>query len=249
VTAKGSRPKERFYPESRFGGFSRVDGTIAFYSRVNALIRPESIVLDVGCGRGAYAEDRLPFRRDLRIFKGRTARVIGLDVDPAAAENPFLDEFHLLDAQTWPLPGCSVDVIVSDSVVEHLENPPVFFSEARRVLRKDGFLCIRTPNLWSYPAVVSRLIPNQAHVGVLVKVKERTKVEDVFPTHYRCNTLPALRRYLARHEFDAVVYGFGPEPAYLSFSNAAYALGVLYQRLVPGFLQPVLFAFARVQKT
>lgn len=48
--------KERFYPEARFGGFTDIDGTIAFFNRVNSLIETSSVVLDVGCGRGAYAE-------------------------------------------------------------------------------------------------------------------------------------------------------------------------------------------------
>lgn len=46
--------KERFYPEARFGGFTDIDGTIAFFNRVNSLIETSSVVLDVGCERGAY---------------------------------------------------------------------------------------------------------------------------------------------------------------------------------------------------
>jgi hypothetical protein len=106
-------------------------------------------------------------------------------------------------------------------------------------------VCIRTPNLWSYVALVSRLVPNRAHAGVLVMVKESTKVQDVFPTYYRCNTIPALRRMLEQCGFGHSVVGYGPEPAYLSFSKLTYALGILYQRLAPGFLQPVLFAYGR----
>ena len=49
--------KERFYPESRFGGFTDIDGTVVFYLRVNSLINASSTVLDFGCGRGAYDED------------------------------------------------------------------------------------------------------------------------------------------------------------------------------------------------
>ena len=45
------------YPESLFGGFTDVDGTITFFTRVNALIDSSSVVLDVGCGRGVYGED------------------------------------------------------------------------------------------------------------------------------------------------------------------------------------------------
>jgi len=61
-----SQQRSRFYPESRFGGFSDVDGTVAFYARVQAILTPESVVLDVGCGRGAgLQDDRVEYRRDL----------------------------------------------------------------------------------------------------------------------------------------------------------------------------------------
>jgi len=52
--------QEIFYPESRFGGFTDIDGTMVFYSRVNALIEPSFHVLDLGCGRGAHVEDPIP---------------------------------------------------------------------------------------------------------------------------------------------------------------------------------------------
>jgi SAM-dependent methyltransferase len=248
MTGKADGLKARFYPESRFGGFSNVDGTIAFYLRIHALLNPRSVVVDLGCGRGAYGDDPLPLRRDLRIFMGKAARVIGLDVDEVGFNNPYLDEFHLLSGSTWPLPDRSVDLIVSDSVVEHLEEPAAFFAEARRTLKEGGYLCIRTPNLWSYVAMVSRLVPNRSHTGVLAKVKENTRGEDVFPTLYRCNTIPALRKQMEKCGFEHAVFGFGPEPSYLSFSKLAYWLGLLYQRWAPGFLQPVLFAYGRASR-
>ena len=89
--------KSIYYPESKFGGFTDVDGTMAFHIRTNSLITPSSVVLDVGCGRGAYAEDTVSIRRDLRIFKNKCKKVIGIDLDRSAAENPFLDEFHLME--------------------------------------------------------------------------------------------------------------------------------------------------------
>jgi SAM-dependent methyltransferase len=240
--------KDIFYPESRFGGFSDVDGTVAFYLRVKALTGRDSILLDFGCGRGAYGEDPIPLRRDLRIFKGQVGRVIGLDVDDAAAGNPFLDEFYLLESNMWPLPENSIDLIICDNVLEHLQQPEVFFFEARRVLRNGGCLCIRTPNLWGYVALAARLVPNRSHCDVLVRVKENTKIKDVFPTHYQCNTLPRLRKHLESCGFRGSVYGYGPEPAYLSFSKLTYFLGVMYQRYAPRFLQPVIFSFTRLNK-
>lgn len=237
-----------FYPESRFGGFTQIDGTVAFYSRVQALATPNSVVLDYGCGRGAYTDDPLPFRRNLRIFKNKVSCVIGLDVNPAAAQNPYLDQFYLLDGPRWILEDNSVDLIICDNVLEHLPEPEGFFSEARRVLRPGGMVCIRTPNRWNYIALLSQLIPNRSHARVLSRAKPNLLEEDIFPTLYRCNSIPALRRALAKNGFEHVVYGYEAEPSYLSFSKFTYLLGVLHQKLAPGFLRPAIFAFGRLIK-
>ena len=60
-----------FYPESRFGGFTDSDAYVVFYGRVNSLVTPDSVVLDIGCGRGAYADDPVAFRRQLRTDQSR----------------------------------------------------------------------------------------------------------------------------------------------------------------------------------
>jgi hypothetical protein len=46
-----------FNPESRFSGFTDIDGTVAFYLRVNALATSKDVVLDLDCGQGTYAND------------------------------------------------------------------------------------------------------------------------------------------------------------------------------------------------
>lgn len=237
---------ETFYPEAQFGGFSKVDGTIAFFSRVNALLGKEATALDVGCGRGEYADDPVAFRRSLRILKGKCRHVVGIDVDPGAGANPCLDSFELIQGDRWPIADESIDICVCDHVVEHVKDVSGFFSECGRVVKAGGHLCIRTPNANSYVALGARLISNRHHARVLSKVQEGRKAEDVFPTLYRCNTRARLERVLAGAGFgDCVTYAHEAEPSYLSFSKASYWLGVMHQRLSPSCVKPVLFAFAR----
>jgi SAM-dependent methyltransferase len=173
--------KRQFYPESRFGGFSNVDGTLAFYHRVNALIQPASVVVDVGCGRGAYGDDPVPYRLQLRILKGKCQKVIGLDVDLKGYENPFIDDFRPIQGDRWPVESEETDLCLADNVLEHVLDVDGFFSECRRVLKPGGYLCIRTPNLFSYFGLISRLIPNRGHVPVLRRVKARVLEQDVLP--------------------------------------------------------------------
>ena len=240
--------KALFYPESSFGGFTDIDGTVAFYCRVNALLKPSSVVVDFGCGRGGHQQDPVTFRRNLRSLKGKVAKVIGVDVDEIGETNPALDEFRLLaPGHPWPLDEQSTDLVTCDCVVEHLHDPAKLFQEARRVLAPGGHLCIRTPNAYSYVGIASRLIPNRHHCSVLSRAQIDRNEEDVFPTLYKCNTISALRRLFRANHFSAAVYGYAPEPSYLSFSKLAYAAGVAYQKLAPGFLKAAIFAFGQSQ--
>jgi SAM-dependent methyltransferase len=236
---------DRWYPERRYGGFTHVDGTIAFYARVNAVVEPSTVLLDLGCGRGAAAEDPLPWRRQLQIFKGRCARVIGVDVDPAAAANPNVDEFHLITNGRLPLADETADICIADFVLEHVQDVDRFFDEAFRVLKPGGLLFIRTPNSWNYMGVATRLVPAHLHVRVLHRIQPGRITADVFPTYYRCNSVRRLRRALLRHSDDLVVQTHEPEPAYLSFSRLLYALAVFHQRHAPRRFRRLLFACAR----
>lgn len=236
---------EMFYPETSFGGFTRVDGTIAFYLRANALLTPESTVLDVGCGRGEYADDPVESRAHQRVLRGTCATVIGIDRDPGAAVNPCVDEFRIIEAPRWPVDAQAIDLCLVDNVLEHVERPDAFLAECRRVVKPGGYLCIRTPNSFGYATVLARLVPNVAHATVLGKVQPHRNAVDVFPAHYRCNTPRRLRNALNAQGFAGCVYGHGSEPAYLGFSSFAYALGVAWASVAPAVLQGTLMAFAR----
>jgi SAM-dependent methyltransferase len=239
-------PRLRHFPESQFGGYSDIDQLVVFYTRVRSLLEPSFTVLDIGCGRGKHAENRTP-RTDLKILNGRCKTVIGIDVNPAAEVNPFVDQFHPIEAGSrWPIPDASVDLAVSDYVLEHVENPDQFFSECHRVIRPGGYLCMRTTNAMSYFGLAARLIPNRLHPAIVQKayVNPR-KEEDVFPIRYRCNTVQAVRRALDRHGFEHCVYGYQSDPAHFGFSRVLYFLGVLHQRFAPRAIRTAIFVFAR----
>jgi SAM-dependent methyltransferase len=240
--------EEEFYPEIYFGGFARCDGTIAFYTRVDALVGPGSVVVNFGCGRGQHDEDPVSIRRNLQCFKGRVGRVIGLDVDLVGQDNPTIDEFRALNPdQRWPIDDRSANLILCDCVIEHLPDPDLLFREASRVLVSCGYICIRTTNLLSYIGLAAKFVPNRWHASVLSTVQPARKKEDVFPTLYRCNTIRAVRRALIKYNFHSVVYGHDAGPGYLTFSKIAYAAGVVHQRIAPSYVCPMIMAFGQLK--
>jgi SAM-dependent methyltransferase len=238
--------KEKFYPESRFGGFSDIDGTITFYGRINALIQKSATVLDIGCGRGAWVADKNQFRRELRLIKGKVNQVIGIDVDPASAVNPCIDQyFQLNNDYPWPLTDKSIDLAFSDQVLEHVSDPDLFFSESQRVLKQDGYLCIRTTNNWGYIAIGAKVIPNRLHGKIIKEFQINRKEEDVFPTVFRCNSIVPIKRMLKKYDFDGVVYGYDSEPAYFDNSYLGYLIAKAYHYVCPSILKSTLFIFAK----
>ena len=48
-----------------------------------------------------------------------------------------------------PLSAKSVDILACYSVIEHLHDPSNLLTEAKRVLKPDGYFFIETPN-WQY---------------------------------------------------------------------------------------------------
>ena len=158
-----------FFPEAAVGGYSRVDGTVEFYGRINALLQPDATVLDFGAGRGVgLQEDPVPYRRSLRILQGKCRRLVGVDIDEAVMENPYLDETHVIaPSSRIPLETASVDLIVSDNTFEHIADPRSTVRDLDRVLKSGGWLCARTPNRWGYIALGASVVPNRWHVPFL----------------------------------------------------------------------------------
>jgi SAM-dependent methyltransferase len=236
-----------FFPEIAAGGFSRVDGTVQFWQRIGALIRPESVVLDFGAGRGASrSEDSVAYRRNLLSLKGRVRELIGVDVDPVVTTNEALDRAFVIrsDGQL-PIPDQSIDVIVSDCVFEHIEDPAKAALELDRVLAPGGWICVRTPNRYGYIALANRLIPDRLHSRVIRSAQFERKGEDVFPAVYRLNTAKAFQRHFPAARYDQYIIPWDAEPAYHFGSKLLYSLFLAIQYCTPAPFKTVLMVFMR----
>lgn len=107
-------------------------------------LKPGQVVLDLGSGGGI---DCFLAARQV----GPTGRVIGLDMTPdmirLAQQNAKKMgannvEFRLGEIEDIPLPDASVDVIISNCVVNLSPDKDAVFREAHRVLRPGGSLSI-----------------------------------------------------------------------------------------------------------
>jgi SAM-dependent methyltransferase len=196
-----------------------------FEERVGQLLRPDSVLLDAGCGRTVPV---------LRKFQGRAARLIGVELVDFTDVPPGI-ETHNSDLARLPLADASVDLIMSRSVFEHLIDPDSVYREVSRVLKPGGRLVFLTANLWDYGTIVARLVPNRFHASIVKAVEGRAE-EDTFPTAYKTNTRGDVDRLAARAGLGVEAFEYlNQYPNYLMFNGALFYLGVGYERLTSRF--------------
>jgi len=207
----------RFYP-----GATKNWDDERFRDAILAVLRPEDELLDLGAGAGIVAAMN---------FRGAAQRVCGIDLDPRVTENPFLDEGRVSDGSRIPYPDHSFDVVISDNVLEHLDEPLAVFREVSRVLRPGGRFLFKTPNATHYMPLIARCTPHAFHRAVN-RLRGRNG-DDTFPTRYRANSPRALRRLARGAGLDLVrVERVEHRPEYLRLHPLTYALGLAYERLV-----------------
>ena len=185
-------------------------------------LEPGSRLLDAGCGR---------YLRFCHEFAG-VAEVVGVDLERSFDTDNQHRPFAVRgDIGALPFTSGYFDLVISRSVVEHLEDPPRVFLEFFRVLRPGGKVIILTPNKYDYVSLIAAATPYWLHRALVSRIF-RVPEDDVFPTLYRANTMSALRKAmtaagLVEREMDTINH----YPAYLMFSPLLFRLGVVYERL------------------
>jgi arsenite methyltransferase len=131
------QPELSRVPDASVGSFAGVANPFS----VGRIAAGET-VLDLGCGAGT----------DLLVaaqMTGRAGRVIGVDMtvamlrrarDSAAAMGLANVELHESLIEALPSPDASVDVVISNGVIDLVPDKEAVFSEIDRVLRPGGRL-------------------------------------------------------------------------------------------------------------
>ncbi|MBN9429701.1 MAG: class I SAM-dependent methyltransferase [Burkholderiales bacterium] len=214
MTRWSERLRERFYTD--------VDHPYQVYAKkVDAILTAQMVLLDAGCGRTAPV---------LTSYVGRAKHLIGVDLVDFV-DVPDAIETHRCDLARMPVSSNSVDLIISRSVFEHLQDPVSVYCEFNRVLKPGGHLVFLTGNMWDYGTLVARAIPNKFHAKI-VRWTEGRAEEDTFPTAYRTNTASAIHRLADREGLivESIEY-LNQYPNYLMFNGLFFLAGVAYERI------------------
>ena len=199
--------------------------TEVYAGLVRAHLRPESVLLDLGCGRGGLVEQ----------LGHPLARIVGIDPDLTSLREHRLS---LPRAQAFshhlPLPANSIDLAFSSWVLEHLPTPRADFGEIARVLRPGGTFVFLTPNKGHPLALLNRLLGRVARLqGWLVARLYGRATADTFPTWYRANSVADLKQLATETGLRLIHAETVADPTYLAFTPALFHLMQQVEERIP----------------
>ncbi len=172
-------------------------------------------MLDLGCGDG----------RCVAIWN-EIAETTGLDLSVEAMEvarkrYPFLT-FIAGDARNTPFKNQEFDVIISQEVIEHIEEQSLYINECNRLLSSRGFLILTTPNKFYFDRVKGGNYSNQP-------------IENIIGSS-------ALKKLINEHfeiiSLESVIFARGDYGIYRVLSNGYFV--AIMNRLGVGFIRQKL---------
>jgi len=159
----------------------------SFISLLNKLpLSNNSKAISISTGDGCW--DSLVFDKEPRIVKIEATDIVSNPVnvdDQVMLSNMGEWIFtQVVKESVLPFKEGLFDLVYHHDVLEHVQKPFLFINEQYRVLRKNGFLVLSTPNLFR-PANIAKLLignlsfPNKIGftegIGDYIHIKEYTK--------------------------------------------------------------------------
>lgn len=177
--------------------------------------KKNAVILDIGCNNG-----NLTVKAAKKI---NTTNIFGIEIDTKAAKkakNKGIDVKICDINKKFPFKDNFFDVIISNQVIEHVENTDHFFSEIHRVLKPNGCAIISTQNLASLHNLFLLFLGMQPISLHISKIQVGNFLYGTQTSgHIKCFTIPALNDLAKYHGFETEKsFGIGmyPFPYFLS---------------------------------
>jgi SAM-dependent methyltransferase len=168
---------------------------------VASLVTPETLWLDVGCGRDIFPSNRA-------LAKGLSARcrrLVGLDPDVTVEENPYIHQRVRLSLEAYAPTDSPFDLVTARMVAEHVDDPTRFATALGRCLRPGGVAVIYTVDGKSPVPILTRMVPFALH-HFMKRIIWDVQRKDTFPTRFRMNSRRRLRGIMQSAGFEEALF-------------------------------------------
>lgn len=196
------------------------------------------VVADVGGGK------RCPFAH-LRN-PAKEICIVGVDISAAElAPNADVDEKRVADiTRELPFGNREADLVVSSSVLEHLESTERFVAESHRVLKPGGYAIHLFPSRFAPFAIANQVLPDRISKLVLRVIFPDSVGTLGFPAYYdRCyaSAMSALHERCGFEIVDLQLNYYQSD--YFSFFLPLYVLSAMYELALAGLRAKNLAAY------
>ena len=186
------------------------------------------VILDIGGGKDCPF---LPY-----VNEPRTHLIVALDYsEKELRRNRHIDQKIVADAAAhgFPFRDRSVDLIVSRSVLEHLEDNAVFFENCAHVLRPGGVLIHTFACKFAPFSLINQLLPNRLARRLIAYFHPQWQDDCGFRAFYDRCYFSAVRRLLERNDFQNSRFTFRYyQSIYFDFFFPLYALMLAYDLII-----------------
>lgn len=195
----------------------------AFYQNIEDILsllekNKNAAILDVGCGGGEFTT-----LYNKRICSKNITGVDGVREKLELVKKKGIKKTKCFNFEKkWPLKSRAYDVVISNQVIEHINNLDLFISEIYRVLKSGGYAVISTENLSSWHNIGALILGYQdfshhlikkTHVGNPLSLhknqktgswtNEQTKaIDDSDFPHVKITTFRSLRQIFEAYNFQ-----------------------------------------------
>lgn len=167
-----------------------------YFERIVKTLKQRDRWLDIGCGRQLVPWWLRGSQELESQLKSRVRWLVGVDPDLDALRDNRSCQLRLkADTSALPFADGSFELVTSNMVFEHVENPEAILREIRRVLRLQGRLIVLTPNWLDLVTIAAWAVPNFWHPAFVSRIEARAK-QDVYPTHFRFNRRSLVAKML-----------------------------------------------------
>ena len=173
------------------------NSTWAYRQTLEGLVTTSTRWLDLGCGHQLLPTWMADGEAAAAALIGRAPLVAGLDQVPSQlVKHTAIRRKVAADIARLPLRSGAFDLVSANMVLEHVADGGRLLAEVGRVTAPRGRFVFHTPNRRFYQIALSLWVP-QAIRRRAASMIEGRDMDDVFPTHYRMNTRPAIEALAA----------------------------------------------------
>jgi 2-polyprenyl-3-methyl-5-hydroxy-6-metoxy-1,4-benzoquinol methylase len=162
--------------------------------------------LDLGCGHQILPDWMPDSVLKQKSLVNQCQTIMGIDIDLMSLQkNEIFKSRVCANLYDFPFKNGFFNVVSANMVLEHLEDPSLFFKELAEIMRKDGIFLLHTPNILNYGTMISKILPSLVKTKI-IRILESRKEEDVFPTYYRANKKTDIVEYSTKYGFKIIEF-------------------------------------------